>query len=373
MLTGLTLNGGRAQRDGPGDHARAAASFLTGAHPYKTDGKDIRNGISVDQAAAEKIGHLTRFASLELGGERAAQAGNCDSGYSCAYSSNISWRTPTSPMSKEVNPRAVFDRLFGPADVAAEDRAPPCRASPAAEEHPGLRGRGRRRLAAQARPQRRPQAGRVSVRRARDRGPGAEGRKRRRPARCDGLPARRTEFAEHVRLMMDMIVLAFQTDSTRIVTFMYQNEGSNRSYPEIGVRAGHHELSHHGGNRDKQAQISKINRFHLSLLADFLQKLNAVKEGDGTLLQSTMIMYGSGLSDGNRHNHDNLPILLAGRGGGTISSRPPPPLPQGNPLDEPLSGDVRPHGRRAAEVRRQHGETGVVKWGPSTVAEWAEL
>ncbi len=126
------------------------------------------------------------------------------------------------------------------------------------------------------------------------------------------------EFAEHVRLMMDMIVLAFQTDSTRIATFMYLNEGSNRSYPEIGVRAGHHELSHHGGNAEKQAQISKINRYHLGLLAEFLRKLDSVKEGDGTLLHSAMIMYGSGISDGNRHNHDDLPILLAGRGGGTI-------------------------------------------------------
>ena len=120
--------------------------------------------------------------------------------------------------------------------------------------------------------------------------------------------------------MMDMIVLAFQTDSTRIVSFMYANEGSNRSYPEIGVRAGHHELSHHGRDAEKQAQISKINRFHLGLLAEFLKKLDAVKEGDGSLLHSAMIMYGSGLCDGDRHNHDNLPIVLIGRGGGTISA-----------------------------------------------------
>ena len=148
-------------------------------------------------------------------------------------------------------------------------------------------------------------------------------------ARPAGTPR---EFAEHVRLMMDMIVLAFQTDSTRIVTFMYQNEGSNRSYPEIGVRAGHHELSHHGGNPEKQAQISKINRYHLGLLAEFLQKLDAVKEGDGTLLHSAMIMYGSGISDGDRHNHDDLPILLAGRGGGTISAGRHRRYPKETPL-----------------------------------------
>jgi hypothetical protein len=212
----------------------------------------------------------------------------------------------------------VFDRLFGPADVAAEDRARRAEQARrrksildfAAEDAADLRRKLDR------------SDGRkldeylYAVREIEDRVQKAEaaGPAARRPG---GTPP---QFAEHVRLMMDMIVLAFQTDSTRIVTFMYQNEASNRSYPEIGVRAGHHELSHHGGNRDKQAQISKINRFHLGLLAEFLQKLNAVKEGDGTLLHSAMIMYGSGLSDGNRHNHDDLPILLAGRGGGTISA-----------------------------------------------------
>jgi hypothetical protein len=319
VLTGLALDGGRPHRDGPGDHARSAASFLTGAHPYKTAGKDIRNGVSVEQAAAERVGRLTRFASLELGCERSGQAGNCDSGYSCAYSSNISWRTPTSPMSKEVNPRAVFDRLFGPAELTAEDRARHARQERrrksildfAAEDAAELR----RKLD--------PSDGRkldeylYAVRDVERRLQKAETAAASLPA--GGPPAGTPkEFAEHVRLMMDMIVLAFQTDSTRIVTFMYLNEGNNRSYPEIGVRAGHHELSHHGRNPEKQAQISKINRYHLGLLAEFLQKLDAAKEGDGTLLHSAMIVYGSGLSDGDRHNHDDLPILLAGRGGGTI-------------------------------------------------------
>lgn len=319
VLTGLTLDGGRPHRDGPGDHARSAASFLTGAHPRKTDGKDIRNGVSVDQAAAEKVGHRTRFASLELGCERGAQAGNCDSGYSCAYSSNISWRTPTTPVSKEVNPRAVFDRLFGRAELTAEDRERRAHEERrrksvldfVAEDAADLRrkldaGDGRKLdeyLHAVREIERRLQkaeAAAASVPKA---------------ARPGGTPK---EFAEHARLMMDMIVLAFQTDATRIVTFMYANEGSNRSYPEIGVRAGHHELSHHGRNPEKQSQIRQINRHHLGLFGEFLRKLNAVKEGDSTLLASAMIMYGSGLSDGDRHNHDDLPILLAGRGGETI-------------------------------------------------------
>jgi hypothetical protein len=131
----------------------------------------------------------------------------------------------------------------------------------------------------------------------------------------NGIPK---DFGEHARLMMDVLVLALQTDSTRIATFMYANEGNNRSYPDIGVRAGHHELSHHGNDPEKQAQISKINGYHLGLLAHFLEKLRSIREGDVTLLHSSMVMYGSGISDGNRHNHDDLPILLVGRGGGTI-------------------------------------------------------
>lgn len=318
VLTGLTLDGGRAHGDGPGDHARSAASFLTGAHPYKTNGKDIRNGVSVDQAAAEKIGHQTRFASLELGCERSAQAGNCDSGYSCAYTSNISWRTPTSPLSKEINPRAVFDRLFGSADAAgraAGGDAPAAHRKSvldfAAEDAADLRRRldpgDARKLDEYLH----------AVREIERRLEKAEAAAAALPAgaRPAGIPK---DFAEHVRLMMDMLVLAFQTDSTRIATFMYVNEGNNRSYPDIGVRSGHHELSHHGRNPEKQAQIAKINRFHLGLFAEFLGKLAALQEGPNSLLHNVMVMYGSGLSDGDRHNHDDLPIILAGHGGGSL-------------------------------------------------------
>jgi hypothetical protein len=333
VLSGLTLDGGRAYRDGPGDHARSAASFLTGAHPYKTDGKDIHNGISVDQVAAEKIGRLTRFASLELGCERGAQAGNCDSGYSCAYSSNISWRTPTSALSKEVNPRAVFDRLFGPVNASADERSR--RAAQdrrrksildfAAEDAADLRRKldqsDSRKLDeylyAVREIERRLQKTEVAAASA------SAG------ARPGETPR---EFAQRAGLMMDMIVLAFQSDSTRIVTFMYANEGSNRSYPEIGVPGSHHELSHHGRNPEKQASISKINRYHVGLLAEFLKKLRAAKEGDATLLDSAMIMYGSGIADGDRHNHENLPILLAGHGGGTIPAGRHLRFPRETPL-----------------------------------------
>ena len=323
VLTGLALHGGEALGDGPGDHARCVASFLTAAHPRKTDGKDIRNGVSVDQVAAAALGRQTRFASLELGCEPSAQAGNCDSGYSCVYTSNMSWRSPTSPMAKEVNPRAVFDRLFasalpakmpprGPAATvrgrASSTSSPKTPASCAAGWGRPTSGSSTSTSTRSARSSAAP-----TVRRNSPRGESEETEPEfPRPA---GVPK---AFDEHVRLMMDMLVLAFQTDATRIATFMYTNDGSNRSYPDIGVSAGHHELSHHGNDPAKQAQIGKINRHHAGLLAYFLDQLANTKEGDGTLLDHSMMLYGSGMSDGNRHNHDDLPILLAGRGGGHI-------------------------------------------------------
>ncbi len=336
VLSGLALNGGRALGDGPGDHARAVASFLTTAHPYKTGGKDIRNGVSVDQVAAARVGHRTRFASLELGSEPSSQGGNCDSGYSCVYTSNMSWRTPTSPMAKEINPRAVFDRLFGsgdPTEAAARAKRDRQRKSVldlAAEDAAALR----RRLGGAD--QQKLDEYLFAVREIERRMAESEklaGREAEAPdfPRPEGVPR---EFGDHVKLMMDLIVLAWQTDSTRIATCMFTNAGSNRSYPNIDVRSGHHELSHHGRDAKKQAQISKINQYHAGLLAQFLQKLKSTREGDRSLLDSAMVMYGSGISDGDRHNHDDLPILLAGRGGGTVRPgrhlRYPDDTPLGN-------------------------------------------
>jgi len=325
VLSGLTLNGGRALGDGPGDHARAVASFLTSAHPYKTGGKDIRNGISVDQVAAQAVGHRTRFASLELGCDPSAQSGQCDSGYSCIYSSCMSWRSPTAPMIKEINPRAVFDRLFGsgngPQDAATRARRDERRKSVldfVAEDARDLRGRlgdaDQRKLDEYL----------FAVRQIERRVDESE--KLRAPEgpeidaefpRPAGTPR---EYDAHVHLMMDMMVLALASDATRILSFMFTNAGSNRSYPAIGVTSGHHELSHHGRSAEKQAAIARINRHHVGLLAYLLERLRAVKEQDATLLDRSMIVYGSGISDGDRHNHDDLPILLVGRGGGSIKS-----------------------------------------------------
>jgi hypothetical protein len=323
VLTGLTHDKGRANGDGPGDHARSAAVFLTGAQPYKTDGANLRAGVSVDQVAAERIGRFTRFPSLELGCETSRQSGGCDSGYSCAYSSNISWRTPQSPMLKEIDPRLLFERMFGAGDES--DAA--ARAQRLAERKSildfaredavrlgaRLGGADRRKLdeyfdgvrAIERRIEmaERAGAGEAPV-------PGIET-----PA---GIPR---EYAEHLRLMYDLLTVAFRTDLTRVATFMTANEGSNRTYPEVDVRDGHHTLSHHGGDPSKIEQIRRINRFHLEAFARFVSGLRAVPEGDGTLLDACTVVLGSGISDGNRHNHDDLPVLLAGGGGGTLATR----------------------------------------------------
>jgi len=322
VLSGLTLNGARALGDGPGDHARCVAAFLTGAHPHKTNGKDIRNGVSVDQVAAAAIGQRTRFPSLELGCEPSAQGGNCDSGYSCIYTSNASWRTPTSPMAKETNPQAVFDRLFGgPPQTAGAGGPQRARfqksildlvAEDAQDLHRKLGTTDRRKLDeylyAVRQIERRIAAGEKVTQSA--------AMKAAFP-RPDGVPK---EYPQHLSLMLDMAALAFWIDATRIISFMYTNAGSNRSYPQIDVRAGHHAISHHGNDPEKQAQIRKINRYHATFLAKFLDRLKSFEENDATVLDRSMIVYGSGIGDGNRHYHHDLPILLAGRGDGTIET-----------------------------------------------------
>ena len=322
VLTGLAQQNAEALGDGPGDHARSLASFLTGTHALKTDGAGIRVGISVDQVAAQKIGRQTRLPSLELGIERGAQSGNCDSGYSCAYSSNISWRSANMPMAKEVNPRLVFDRLFSP---SARQGSPADRLKRELyrksildlvnDDAKQLRNRlgvnDRRKIDEYL----------TAVREVELRIGQTESGARNVPApgvsRPRGTP---DDIGEHIRLMFDLVALAFQCDMTRICTFMYANEGSTRSYPSINVPDGHHDLSHHGGDPKKHEKLKIINRFHIEQFAYLLDKLKSIKEGSGTVLDHSMIVYGSGISDGDRHNHDNLPILVCGKGGGTIKS-----------------------------------------------------
>jgi hypothetical protein len=321
VLSGLTLNPARALGDGGGDHARAMASFLTGRHPRKTDGADLRAGVSVDQAAAQRIGHATRFPSLEIGCEGGKTGGECDHGYSCAYQSNLSWRSETTPVAKQINPRLVFDRFFGSpaAQNGGEDLARSDRRNKSILDFVGddarqlnqtLGAADRRKLDEYVTGVRELEKRISSARPAVDIGMA----KYPRPL---GIPA---DYQEHLRLLGDLLVLAFQCDLTRIATFVFANDGSNRSYRTAGVSDGHHDLSHHGGDAAKQEKIRKINEFHTTQLAYVIAKLKAIPEGDGTLLDHCAILYGSGISDGNSHSHDDLPILLAGNANGTIKT-----------------------------------------------------
>ena len=319
VLTGLTHNNGRALGDGPGDHARAAASYLTGVHPKKTSGADIKNGISVDQVAANAIGAETRFASLELGTEPGRLAGNCDSGYSCAYSNSISWRGATTPNPPEINPRLVFERMFGaddqPKDPAVRERYQLYKRSildfVQEDTQSLMRDLGptdKRKLDEYL----------SSVRDIEQRIAATEANGPEVAAtmdRPDGIPI---EFESHVRLMYDLMTVAFQADLTRVASFMYGREGSNRTYREIGVSGAHHGLTHHRNDEQKIEDITKINRFHMQQFAYFLDKLRATEDGNGTLLDHSMVVYGSGISDGNRHLHHDLPVVMAGRGAGSI-------------------------------------------------------
>lgn len=322
VLTGLTHDKGRGNGDGPGDHARSATVFLTGSQPLKSEGAEIRAGVSADQYAAKVAGRQTRFPSLEIGTEAGRQAGKCDSGYSCAYSNNIAWRDEATPMTKETSPRQVFERLFGNGSKTERDESLAKRdrfkksildfvLEDARKLSRQVGGQDKQKLDEYL----------TAVREIERRIEQAEqGHSSSNLAlagyeRPPGVP---DSFEEHVRLMGDMMVLAFQTDSTRVCTFMIANEGSNKSYPWIGVTEGHHTLSHHQNDPKKMSKIAQINRFHATQVAYILQRLKSIPEGDGSLLDNCMILYGSGISDGNRHNNENLPLVLAGRGGGTI-------------------------------------------------------
>ena len=330
VLSGLTADKARANGDGGGDHARAMAAFLTGAQPRKTSGTDIHAGISVDQAAATQIGSQTRIPSLELGIDKGYRAGNCDSGYSCVYSSTMSWKSATQPLPKEVNPKLAFERLFSTEPDADRTQRDAQRKSvldfvrqDSKELIQKVSGNDARKLDEYF----------SSIRDIEQRIESAE----KFPpienvefSAPDDIPS---NFQEHVRLMMDLIVLAFQTDVTRISTFILANEGSNKTYPAVNVSEGHHNLSHHGGDEDKIAKILRINIFHTEQLAYFLEKLDAIPEGEGTLLDHSMIVYGSGNADGNRHSHHDLPILLAGNGCGTLNSGRHIEFPKETPLN----------------------------------------
>ncbi len=319
VLGGLTSDKARANGDGPGDHARAAAVWLTAVQPLKKDGR-IGLGVSADQLAAQKIGHATRFRSIQLGCEKGGNAGQCDSGYSCAYSSNISWQGAETPASKEVKPRLVFDRLFRGGNTD-QNRAATAEQRKKRKSLLDFVLEDARKL--------RSQLGNTDRQKLDEYFSGVRELERRiefsekdfvvevpDEARPQGTPE---NYEIHVRLMMDLLVLAFQTDRTRVATFLLANEGSNRSYRNLEVREGHHGISHHGNDSAKVAKIRRINRFHVEQLAYLLERLKSTRDGAGDLLDNTMLVYGSNIGDGNRHNHDDLPTLLCGRGNGALT------------------------------------------------------
>jgi hypothetical protein len=317
VISGLAQDNGRAKGDGPGDHARSASTFLTGVHPVKTAGSDIKVGVSVDQLAAQQIGKETRLPSLEVGLESGRTAGQCDSGYSCAYSTTVSWKTEHTPMPVEVNPKLVFDRLFSSSNGSPQERAK--RAKYRRSILDVVAGDAQRLSRSLGKTdQRKIDEYFTSVREIEQRiGQAEQSAKLETPdfEIPDGIPK---DLAVHSRLMYDLMLLAFRTDSTRIATMMLATEGSNRSYPWVGVNSGHHSLSHHRDDKKKVADLQKIDNFHVTQFAYFLKRLSETKDGNGSLLDHSMIVLGSGLGDGNRHRHDELPIVVAGGGSGTV-------------------------------------------------------
>ena len=318
VLSGLAQRNADALGDGGGDHARNAATFLTGVHPLKTSGANIRAGRSVDQVAADLIGRETRLPSLELGVDRGRNAGSCDTGYSCAYSNNVSWRSPSQPTAKEINPKLAFQRLFGTggAGDAAERRLAERRsildlvADDAAALQKRVGGNDRRKLDEYFSSVR-------DVERRIERTLDAPAVEVPEIALPPGVPQ---DISEHIGLMYDLQALAFRTDVTRVSTFMLANAGSNRSYPEAGVNDAHHHISHHQRDERKLADIAKIDRFLAEHFARFLKTLKETPDGEGNLLDNSLVLYGSAIADGDRHSHKDLPLLLAGRGGGAVES-----------------------------------------------------
>ena len=321
VLSGLAHVQARPLGDGAGDHARANACFLTGAHPRKTAGSDIHVGVSADQIAAQQIGKATRIPSLELSCDASArQAGACDSGYACAYQNNISWRNENTPMPPIANPRLVFERLFGTAEdpdlAAGKNLRESCRGSildlvrdDAKTLQRSLGATDRRKLDEYLTALRETEVGIEQHTKFKASLPLPT------MTKPEGIPG---DFGDHVRLMYDLLALSLATDSTRIASYMVLREGSNRSYPWLGVNDGHHELSHHGGSPEKKAKIAKINQWHMEQFAGFLGKLKSMRESSGTVLDNSMIVLGSAIGDGDRHSHHDLPILLCGGGAGAL-------------------------------------------------------
>lgn len=317
--TGLAHRMAEANGDGNGEHSRASAVWLNGVRVKQTEGADVRAGVTVDQLAAQKLGRDTMLPSLELALENSAQIGGCENGYSCVYTNTLSWRTPTTPLPMELNPRVVFERLFGDGGTAPE-RLAQLREDgsilDSVTEHtarlqrglgPGDRARVDQYLEAVREIERRTQASEAKF--------ADETLSSSLPPRPVGIPE---SYDEYAKMMFDLQWLAFQADITRVFTFLMGKELSNRTYPQVGVPDPHHSTSHHQNDPVRLAKLVKINTYHVSLFAHFLQKLRATPDGDGNLLDHSIIVYGGGISDGDSHSHVDLPLVVAGGGAGQL-------------------------------------------------------
>jgi hypothetical protein len=317
ILSNLTHNTGRALLDGPGDHGRCCGSYLTGVQVKKTL-TDIKASVSCDQLVANQIGHLTRFPSLEVGLEDARQAGDCDSGYSCAYTNNLAWRSETQPLPPVLDPKALFERLFGDdAGLTPEQRARRNHnrrsildfvSDDTKSLQSGLGPVDKRKLDEYLN----------SVREIETQIEKAEKDNAQIDPGMDkpyGVP---NGFAEHFRLMTDMITVAFQADLTRVVTFLVTHEGTSRAYREIGIADGHHPLTHHRNQVELMDKVARINLYHMQQFAEWVGRLKNTPDVDGSIVDNSMLVYGAGLADGNSHIHSDLPTLIVGRAGGYI-------------------------------------------------------
>jgi len=357
VISGLAHGNARALGDGPGDHARSAACYLTGAHPVKTAGDDIHNGISVDQTAAAMIGPSTIIPSLQMGTEGGRQSGNCDSGYSCAYSSTISWSGPETPLLHETRARALFERMFlrGPAGETSEARRRRLAKRSSIIDYVGADARRLSRLLGSDDRRRIDEylAGVRDIERRIERLDLLEKMEKEEGVDFDFTSGAPRNIREHIRLMHELMLLAFRLDLTRIVTFMWANEGSNRSYPHLEIREGHHTLTHHKGAENQVDMVRRINRWQMEELAFLIERMGQIEDGEGTLLDSTILVHGSAIGDGNRHNHDDLPVIVAGRGNGTIDPGRHLVAPKNTPMSNLLLSTLHAIGSDAP----RHGDS----------------
>lgn len=359
VLSGLAQVQGRALGDGAGDHARAGATFLTGVHPKKSE-VTIRAGISADQVAARELSKYTQFGSLELGIESNQLAGGCDSGYSCAYTNTMAWRNDTTPLPVENNPRAIFERLFGDGDStdAAARLAQFNRQRSLLDYVNGSLKRLGSSLGAEDRTKLNEYT--EAIRDIERRIQKAEAQNAQSATLKMPVIERPTavpeEFEDHVKMVMDLQVLAYQTDMTRVITLMMAREGSNRPYRNINISDGHHNLTHHQNDADKIAKVTKINEVHVKLFAYLLERLKATPDVNGNLLDNSLVMYGSSISDGNLHTHHDLPIVVAGGGAGSVKGNRHVMYPKETPLNNLLLSMLEHAGVQAEKLGDSTGK-----------------